>query len=98
MVMKVKTKIDNDMISGNQQEEEEEEESSPVSPLGQYLNSSVLSLTLYAVLEFKVPVNDLPISLVSDHFLPITPRFSSIMVRSAQPVARIISVCIFLST
>ncbi|KAL8133303.1 wax ester synthase/diacylglycerol acyltransferase 4-like [Apium graveolens] len=78
MVMKVKTKIDDDMISAKQQEEDEE--LTPVSPLGQYLNSSVLSLTLYAVLEFKVPVNDLPISLVSDHFLPISPRFSSIMV------------------
>lgn len=79
MVMKVKTKIDDDMVSAKQQEEEEE--STPVSPLGQYLNSSFLSLTLYAVLEFEVPVNDLPISLVSEHFLPISPRFSSIMVR-----------------
>ncbi|KAL1819769.1 hypothetical protein ACET3Z_014638 [Daucus carota] len=76
MVMKVKTKTDGDNIIS--------EESTPVSPLGQYLNSSALSLSLYAVLEFQVPVNDLPISLVSDKFLPISPRFSSVMVRDEK--------------
>ncbi|WOG96707.1 hypothetical protein DCAR_0416043 [Daucus carota subsp. sativus] len=76
MVMKVKTKTDDDNIIS--------EESTPVSPLGQYLNSSALSLSLYAVLEFQVPVNDLPISLVSDKFLPISPRFSSVMVRDEK--------------
>ncbi|KAK1399893.1 O-acyltransferase WSD1 [Heracleum sosnowskyi] len=74
MALKVKTKIDNEKIY------DEEDETTPVSPLGQYLNSSVLSLSLYAVLEFEVPVDDLPISLVQRDFLPINPRFSSIMI------------------
>ncbi|KAL8149644.1 wax ester synthase/diacylglycerol acyltransferase 4-like [Apium graveolens] len=73
MVLKVKTKVDND--------EEEEEAATPVSPLGQYLNSSVLSLPLYAILEFAVPVDDLPaVYLIQRDFLPINPRFSSIMI------------------
>lgn len=78
MVLKVKTKIDPEIY------DKEEEEAMPVSPLGQYLNSSVLSLSLYAVLEFQVPVNDLPVSLIKDDFLPINPRFSSIMVRDKK--------------
>lgn len=53
----------------------------PVSPSGHYFNSSVMSISVIAVLEFEVPINDLQImSLVKDVFLPINPRFSSIMV------------------
>ncbi|KAJ0110543.1 hypothetical protein Patl1_02265 [Pistacia atlantica] len=53
----------------------------PVSPTGQYLNSSALSLSILGVLEFEVPIDNLPVmSLIKDLFLPINPRFSSIMV------------------
>ncbi|KAJ0053187.1 hypothetical protein Pint_03066 [Pistacia integerrima] len=53
----------------------------PVSPSGQYLNSSAPSLYVYAFLEFEIPIDDLPVmSLIEDLFLSINPRFSSIMV------------------
>jgi hypothetical protein len=55
----------------------------PVSPTGQYFNSSALSISIIAVLESEVPINDEnAMSLLKDVFLPINPRFSSIMVRS----------------
>ncbi|XP_050248315.1 wax ester synthase/diacylglycerol acyltransferase 4-like [Quercus robur] len=59
-----------------------EEGLEPVSPTGQYFNSSVLSVSIIAVMEFEIPINNLPsiMSLVKDVFLPINPRFSSIMV------------------
>lgn len=76
MALKVKTKIDDPKVH------DQEEEGTPVSPLGQYLNSSVVSLSLYAVLEFQAPVDDLPTSLIQEVFLPINPRFSCIMVRT----------------
>ncbi|XP_065876400.1 wax ester synthase/diacylglycerol acyltransferase 4-like [Euphorbia lathyris] len=53
----------------------------PVSPTGQYLSSSFLSLSIIAVLESEIPIDDFQaFSLVRDVFLPINPRFSSIMV------------------
>ncbi|XP_021819770.1 O-acyltransferase WSD1-like isoform X2 [Prunus avium] len=59
----------------------EEGEGEPVSPTGQYFNSSILSVAIFAVLEFEVPINDSQaLSLIQDVFLPINPRFSSIMV------------------
>lgn len=58
-----------------------EDRFAPVSPTGQYLNSSVLSLTIVAVLEFQVPIHDLQtFSLLKNMFIPINQRFSSIMV------------------
>ncbi|KAM4093423.1 hypothetical protein ACB094_06G115100 [Castanea mollissima] len=59
-----------------------EEGLEPVSPTGQYFNSSVLSVSIIAVMEFEIPINNLPsiMSLLNDVFLPINPRFSSIMV------------------
>ncbi|XP_050249026.1 wax ester synthase/diacylglycerol acyltransferase 11-like [Quercus robur] len=54
----------------------------PVSPNGQYFNSSVLSMSVIVVLEFEVPINDLPLmSLlnVNGAWLPINPRFSFVM-------------------
>jgi hypothetical protein len=59
-----------------------EEGLEPVSPTAQNFNSSVLSVSIIAVLEFEIPINDqLPaMSLLKDVFLPINPRFSSIMV------------------
>ncbi|KAJ4729789.1 O-acyltransferase WSD1-like [Melia azedarach] len=60
---------------------EEDEELEPVSPTGQYLNSSVLSLSVLSILESEVPIDDSQaMSLLKDVFLPINPRFSSIMV------------------
>ncbi|XP_061946810.1 wax ester synthase/diacylglycerol acyltransferase 4-like [Populus nigra] len=62
-------------------EKEEEEVTEPVSPTGQYFNSSVLSICVLAVLESEVPIDDsLTMTLLKDVFLPINPRFSSIMV------------------
>ncbi|KAJ6690853.1 O-ACYLTRANSFERASE WSD1-LIKE [Salix koriyanagi] len=61
--------------------EEEEEVTEPVSPTGQYFNSSVLSICILAVLESEVPIDDsLTMTLLKDVFLPINPRFSSVMV------------------
>ncbi|VVA28491.1 Hypothetical predicted protein [Prunus dulcis] len=53
----------------------------PVSPTGQCLNSSVLSMSILGVLEFEIPINESKIlSFLQDVFLNISPRFSSIMV------------------
>ncbi|KAL4567985.1 hypothetical protein LXL04_023584 [Taraxacum kok-saghyz] len=57
------------------------EHSEPVSPTGQYLNSSVLSIYILAILEFDNPFDDSSLlALTKDVFLPISPRYSSIMV------------------
>ncbi|XVE49943.1 hypothetical protein DITRI_Ditri01bG0122600 [Diplodiscus trichospermus] len=62
--------------------EEEEEYSEPVSPTGQYFNSSVLSICILGVLDSEIPINDSPtMALLKDVFLPINPRFSSLMVK-----------------
>lgn len=53
----------------------------PVSPTGQYFNSSALSICVLSVLESETPIDDsLAFTLLTDLFLPINPRFSSIMV------------------
>ena len=63
------------------QREEEEELDEPVSPTGQYFNSSVLSISILCILESEVPIDDsLTMPLLKDVFLPINPRFSSLMV------------------
>lgn len=69
-------------ITKLQEEHEEEEEwLFPVSPTGQYFNSSVLSICVLAVLDFEHPIDDsLAIPLIRNLFLPINPRFSSIMI------------------
>ncbi|RDY12703.1 O-acyltransferase WSD1 [Mucuna pruriens] len=59
-----------------------EEQAEPVSPMGQYFNSSVLCIYIIGVLEFEVPIHDLQtFALIKDVFLPINPRFSSVMVQ-----------------
>ncbi|KAH0987647.1 hypothetical protein GBA52_014824 [Prunus armeniaca] len=59
----------------------EEGEVEPVSPTGQYFNSSILSVAILAVLEFELPIDDSQaLSLLQDVFVPINPRFSSIMI------------------
>ncbi|KAF7819689.1 O-acyltransferase WSD1-like [Senna tora] len=58
------------------------EEVVPVSPMGRYFNSSVLSIYIIGVLEFEVPFDtSQAIPLLNQLFLPINPRFSSIMVQ-----------------
>jgi len=53
----------------------------PVSPPGQYFNSSVICSYVFGFLEIAIPIDDSKtISLLQDVFLPINPRFSSIMV------------------
>ncbi|KAK3404303.1 hypothetical protein EUGRSUZ_K00605 [Eucalyptus grandis] len=53
----------------------------PVSPSGQYLNSKVMSVSILGILELEIPIDDSQaMSLFRDDFLPINPRFSSIMV------------------
>nr|XP_029118901.1 uncharacterized protein LOC105041465 [Elaeis guineensis] len=55
----------------------------PVSPTGQYFNSSVLSICILAVFESDIPIDDSPtMSTLENLFLPVNPRFSSIMVPS----------------
>lgn len=77
----------------------EEEILEPVSPLGQYCNSSVLSISVLAVLEIGTPIDDSQtISLIRDILLPIHPRFSSIMVLFSFPflVCVCISICLYI--
>ncbi|GER53320.1 O-acyltransferase WSD1 [Striga asiatica] len=53
----------------------------PVSPTGQYFTSSVISVAVIAVLESEKAIDDShTISLLQNVFLPISSRFSSIMV------------------
>ncbi|KAE8702384.1 putative Bifunctional methylthioribulose-1-phosphate dehydratase/enolase-phosphatase E1 2 [Hibiscus syriacus] len=67
--------------------EEDTEYSEPVSPTGQYFNSSVLSICVLAVLDSEIPIDDSPtLSLLRDVFLPINHRFSSIMVNDENGV------------
>ncbi|KAL6273546.1 hypothetical protein ACE6H2_024238 [Prunus campanulata] len=63
---------------------EELEEQEPVSPNGQYFSSNVISLSVLAVWEIEIPINpeSQTISLLKNVFLPINPRFSSIMVEN----------------
>ncbi|KAB5548509.1 hypothetical protein DKX38_011915 [Salix brachista] len=58
--------------------------SAPVSPAGQFLSNSVLSLSVIAVLETdEVPFDDSQaMYLLRTVFLPINPRFSSIIVHT----------------
>ncbi|KAE9619913.1 hypothetical protein Lal_00040401 [Lupinus albus] len=59
-----------------------EEITEPVSPTGQYLNSSALCIYILGVLEFEIPLQDSQtMSLLHDVFLPINTRFSSIMIK-----------------
>ncbi|KAE8660901.1 putative Bifunctional methylthioribulose-1-phosphate dehydratase/enolase-phosphatase E1 2 [Hibiscus syriacus] len=69
--------------------EENDEYSEPVSPTGQYFNSSVLSICVLAVLDSDIPIDDSPtLSLLRDVFLPINPRFSSVMVNDENGVKK----------
>ncbi|MCL7027701.1 hypothetical protein MKW94_008952, partial [Papaver nudicaule] len=53
----------------------------PCTPTGQYYSSSSLSLTILAVLESEIPIDDSQtMALLKNVFLPINPRFSSLLV------------------
>ncbi|WOL20530.1 O-acyltransferase WSD1-like [Canna indica] len=72
-------------------EEEEEEmllaDGEPVSPTGQYFNSSVLSISVLAIFESDIAIDDSPTMWTLENvFLPIHPRFSSIMVKDERGV------------
>ncbi|XP_011012031.1 PREDICTED: O-acyltransferase WSD1-like, partial [Populus euphratica] len=57
--------------------EKEEDAIEPVSPTGQYCNSSALNVSVLGVFETEVPIDDSKtISFLTDVFLPINPRFS----------------------
>ncbi|KAJ0111186.1 O-acyltransferase WSD1-like isoform X1 [Pistacia vera] len=63
--------------------------SEPVSPTGQYFNSSILSICVFGVLESQIPIDDSStMLLLKDVFLPINPRFSSIMVKDKKGVKK----------
>ncbi|XP_009784406.1 wax ester synthase/diacylglycerol acyltransferase 4-like [Nicotiana sylvestris] len=82
-MMKVNVK----RMTAKEEEEEEEETSFPVSPTGQYFTSSALSISVISVLESEIPIDDsCTMTLLKDVFLPINPRFSSIMVRDKNGV------------
>ncbi|KAM7498100.1 hypothetical protein LguiA_022514 [Lonicera macranthoides] len=73
-----------------ERELEDEELVAPVSPTGQYLASSALSLAILVVLELEGPVIDYSriLSFLKDVFVPIHPRFSSIMVEENKGVKK----------
>ncbi|XP_058730388.1 wax ester synthase/diacylglycerol acyltransferase 4-like [Vicia villosa] len=59
-----------------------EEVEEPVSPHGQYFNTSFMCSYIFAFLELATSFDvSLAIPLIKDVFIPINPRFSSIMVR-----------------
>ncbi|KNA12681.1 hypothetical protein SOVF_123780 [Spinacia oleracea] len=65
----------------------ENDEAEPVSPTGQYFNSKVLSVCVLAILEIDVPIDDsCVIPQLRDVFLPMNPRFSSIMISDNKDV------------
>ncbi|KAL8031490.1 hypothetical protein ABFX02_13G028800 [Erythranthe guttata] len=60
----------------------EDEILEPVSPTGQYFTSSVISVSIIAVLELEFPIDQSRLdTLLQTLFLPINPRFSSLMVK-----------------
>lgn len=68
-------------IKTNYLYKEEDAGDEPVSPTGQYFNSNTMSVRVLGILESEIPIDDsLAIPLLRDLFLPINPRFSSIMV------------------
>ncbi|XP_020088027.1 O-acyltransferase WSD1-like [Ananas comosus] len=78
-------------VRAEREEEEEkreaEENDQPVSPTGQYFNSSALSVSIMVVFESEIPIDDSPtMSTLENLLLPINPRFSSIMVKDEKGV------------
>ncbi|KAH0736731.1 hypothetical protein KY285_012438 [Solanum tuberosum] len=72
-----------------EEEEDDDDETSsfPVSPTGQYFTSSVMSISVICVLESEIPIDDsCTVTMLKDVFIPINPRFSSIMVKDKNGV------------
>ncbi|KAK1320552.1 O-acyltransferase WSD1 [Acorus calamus] len=63
-----------------------EGEEEPVSPAGQYFNSSALYVSILAMFESDVPIDDSQMFPLLDTLLPINPRFSSIMLKNERGV------------
>ncbi|KAF6175707.1 hypothetical protein GIB67_022709 [Kingdonia uniflora] len=60
--------------------EKQEELLPPLSPLSRCLNSSTIPLTILAVFEFEVPVQESHcLEFLEYHFVPCTPHFSSVI-------------------
>ena len=65
--------------------EEEDELLEPVSPTAQCFNTSALSISVIAVVEFEIPIDEAKIMCYAKDFIPLNPLFSSIMVLSQTP-------------
>ncbi|KAF6160707.1 hypothetical protein GIB67_019647 [Kingdonia uniflora] len=69
--------------------EKQEELLPPLSPISQCLNSSTIPLTILAVFEFEVPVQESHcLEFLEYHFVPCTPRFSSVIDTDSKGVER----------
>ncbi|KAI3866245.1 hypothetical protein MKX03_022905 [Papaver bracteatum] len=67
----------------------DERTSPPVSPISQSLNSSILSLNIFAVFELETPITEFEVQeICHKHILPLNIRFSSIMERNEKGVLR----------
>ncbi|KAI3987040.1 hypothetical protein MKX01_036830 [Papaver californicum] len=65
--------------------DQEEELIEPATPTAQFFNSESLSVCVLAALESEIPIDDSQtLSLLKDVFIPINPRFSSIMVKDDE--------------
>lgn len=61
--------------------ENSEDVTEPVSPSGRYFNTTVLCAYVYGFLESETPIEFSQAKyLLEEVFLPLNPRFSSIMV------------------
>ncbi|KAL5992706.1 hypothetical protein ACLOJK_013625 [Asimina triloba] len=61
----------------------------PASPTSEYINSSVLSLSILCVFELEKPIDDSPaIMLLRERFLPVNSRFSSILITDEKGTQR----------
>lgn len=59
----------------------------PVSPTGQYFNSSALNISILAIFESDERLDDSQVlATVEKLFLPVSPRFSSIMVQDEEGI------------
>jgi len=80
MKLKVSRSSDKMLVEGREEGGDE-----PVSPSAQYLNSSVLCVSILVVFESEIPIDDSPAMWTLENlFLPINPRFSSIMVNTVS--------------
>ena len=57
-----------------------EDVTEPVSPSGQFFNTPPLCSYVFGFLELEIPMDDSQTMYLFQNFLPINPRFSSIMV------------------